>query len=127
MRTAPDSPSRTLVDPVNKSWQPLVGSNQPPQLSHYGTRTSSSGRITTLSCAVGSLRTPTKTAGVAPRFITTWGTLGDEEVVAGMSNFSECELLARPHLDLLTAQEVERRFGVLMEVRHCSASWWERH
>jgi len=40
-----------------------------------GTNPSSSGRITTLSCAVGSLRTPTKTAGVvALRFTATCGT-----------------------------------------------------
>ena len=50
----------------------LEADNRPPP---QGTKRSSSGRITTLSCAVGSLRTPTKTAGVVVlRFTATCGT-----------------------------------------------------
>ena len=40
----------------------------------YKTRASKSGRITTLSCSFGSVRAPTKTAGVALRLTATWGT-----------------------------------------------------
>src|SRR5215207_5526751 len=40
----------------------------------YGTRASRSGRSTTLSCSFGSVRAPTKTAGVSVRLAATWAT-----------------------------------------------------
>jgi hypothetical protein len=42
----------------------------------YGTRSSRSGRITTLSCSFGSLRAPTNTAGFSLRLTATCGTPG---------------------------------------------------